>query len=137
MSISLTASIFIAITLVKGKLEEAELPIQQFDIIISEWMGYFLLYESMLDTVLLARDKYLKPGGLIFPDHATLYLAAIEDQEYKEEKINCKFRLTAAIVYHKCSRSLGQCIWVRLLVHQRYRVAGAVGGYCRAQSSSD
>jgi len=76
------------ITLVKGKLEESELPIQQFDIIISEWMGYFLLYESMLDTVLLARDKFLKPGGLIFPDHAKLYLAAIEDQEYKEEKIN-------------------------------------------------
>lgn len=78
-----------AITLVKGKLEEAELPIQEFDIIISEWMGYFLLYESMLDTVLLARDKYLKKDGLIFPDTATLYLAAIEDQEYKEEKINC------------------------------------------------
>jgi len=76
------------ITLVKGKLEEADLPMQQFDIIISEWMGYFLLYESMLDTVLLARDKYLKKGGLIFPDTATLYLAAIEDQEYKEEKIN-------------------------------------------------
>jgi protein arginine N-methyltransferase 1 len=78
-----------AITLVKGKLEEVELPIQEFDIIISEWMGYFLLYESMLDTVLLARDKYLKKDGLIFPDTATLYLAAIEDQEYKEEKINC------------------------------------------------
>ncbi|KAF9268713.1 S-adenosyl-L-methionine-dependent methyltransferase [Marasmius fiardii PR-910] len=76
------------ITLVKGKLEEAELPIQQFDIIISEWMGYFLLYESMLDTVLLARDKYLKPNGLIFPDNATMYIAAIEDQDYKEEKIN-------------------------------------------------
>lgn len=43
----------------------------------------------MLDTVLLARDKYLKKGGLIFPDTATLYLAAIEDQEYKEDKINC------------------------------------------------
>lgn len=80
------------ITLVKGKLEEAVLPIDQFDIIISEWMGYFLLYESMLDTVLLARDKYLKPDGLIFPDNASMYLAAIEDQEYKEEKINCKFR---------------------------------------------
>lgn len=80
-----------AITLVKGKLEEAELPIKEFDIIISEWMGYFLLYESMLDTVLLARDKYLKPGGHIFPDTATLYLAAIEDQEYKEEKINCTY----------------------------------------------
>lgn len=79
----------LAITLVKGKLEEVELPIKQFDIIVSEWMGYFLLYESMLDTVLDARDRYLKPGGLIFPDSAKLYLAAIEDQDYKEEKINC------------------------------------------------
>lgn len=79
-----------AITLVKGKLEEAELPIKEFDIIVSEWMGYFLLYESMLDTVILARDKYLKPGGLMFPDEATLYIAAIEDSDYKEEKINCK-----------------------------------------------
>ncbi len=86
--LSLSISI-LEITLVKGKLEEAELPVQEFDIIISEWMGYFLLYESMLDTVLLARDKYLKKGGLIFPDTATLFLAAIEDQDYKEEKINC------------------------------------------------
>ena len=54
-------------------------------------MGYFLLYESMLDTVLDARDKYLKPDGLIFPDHATMYIAAIEDQDYKEEKINCEW----------------------------------------------
>ncbi|KAI0757861.1 S-adenosyl-L-methionine-dependent methyltransferase [Irpex lacteus] len=76
------------ITLVKGKLEEADLPIKEFDIIVSEWMGYFLLYESMLDTVILARDKYLKPGGLMFPDEATLYIAAIEDMDYKEEKIN-------------------------------------------------
>jgi hypothetical protein len=40
----------------------------QVDIIISEWMGYCLFYESMLDTVLYARDKWLKPGGLMFPD---------------------------------------------------------------------
>ena len=25
--------------------------------------GYFLLFESMLDTVLFARDKWLKPNG--------------------------------------------------------------------------
>ncbi len=86
---SLTCIQSAEITLVKGKLEEATLPFDKFDIIISEWMGYFLLYESMLDTVLLARDKYLKPDGLIFPDVATMYVAAIEDSEYKEEKINC------------------------------------------------
>jgi protein arginine N-methyltransferase 1 len=76
------------ITLIKGKVEEVELPVEKVDIIISEWMGYFLLYESMLDTVLFARDKWLVPGGLIFPDKATLYVTAIEDAEYKEEKMN-------------------------------------------------
>ena len=40
----------------------------QVDIIISEWMGYALLYESMLDTVLVARDKWLNPDGIIMPD---------------------------------------------------------------------
>lgn len=81
-----------AITLIKGKMEEVVLPTDKVDIIISEWMGYFLLYESMLDSVLYARDRYLVPGGLMFPDEATLYLAAIEDQEYKEEKIGCQSR---------------------------------------------
>ena len=33
------------------------LDVNQVDIIISEWMGYALLYESMLDTVLYCRDK--------------------------------------------------------------------------------
>jgi hypothetical protein len=50
------------ITLIKGKVEEVTLPVPQVDIIISEWMGYFLLYESMLDTVLVARDKWLVRG---------------------------------------------------------------------------
>jgi len=75
------------ITLIKGKVEEVELP-EKVDIIISEWMGYCLLYESMLDTVLFARDKWLKPGGLMFPDKASMFMTAIEDHEYKEEKIN-------------------------------------------------
>lgn len=47
------------------------------DIIISEWMGYFLLRESMLDSVLHARDKFLKPGGALYPSHARMYLSPI------------------------------------------------------------
>ncbi|XP_076303993.1 protein arginine N-methyltransferase 1-like [Tachypleus tridentatus] len=78
------------ITMVRGKVEEVELPdgIEKVDIIISEWMGYCLLYESMLDTVLFARDKWLKPDGLMFPDRCTLFITAIEDRQYKDEKIN-------------------------------------------------
>jgi F-type H+-transporting ATPase subunit alpha len=49
------------ITVYKGKVEEIEFPFKEgeVDIIISEWMGYFLLYESMLDCVLDARDRFL------------------------------------------------------------------------------
>uniref|UniRef100_H2MJ52 type I protein arginine methyltransferase n=1 Tax=Oryzias latipes TaxID=8090 RepID=H2MJ52_ORYLA len=47
------------ITIFKGKVEEVELPVEKVDIIISEWMGYCLFYESMLNTVIFARDKWL------------------------------------------------------------------------------
>uniref|UniRef100_A0A8C2RUU1 type I protein arginine methyltransferase n=1 Tax=Capra hircus TaxID=9925 RepID=A0A8C2RUU1_CAPHI len=76
------------VTIIKGKVEEVELPVEKVDIIISEWMGYCLFYESMLNTVLYARDKWLAPDGLIFPDRATLYVTAIEDRQYKDYKIH-------------------------------------------------
>ncbi len=50
------------VSLVKGKVEEIEsLPhgITKVDIIVSEWMGYCLFYESMLDSVIVARDRWL------------------------------------------------------------------------------
>merc|ERR1712034_19854 len=77
------------IEIIKGKVEEITLPegIEKVDIIISEWMGYCLFYESMLDTVLYARDKWLAEGGLMFPDKATLYVCGIEDRQYKDDKI--------------------------------------------------
>jgi len=75
------------IEFVQGKCEEVTLPVDKVDIIISEWMGYFLLYESMLDTVIFARDKWLTPEGLLFPDKASMHIAGIEDGDYKEEKI--------------------------------------------------
>ena len=74
------------ITVLKGKMEEVKLPVEKVDIIISEWMGYFLLYESMLDCVLWARDKYLVKGGKMLPDRAQIFVAALEDGEYKAKK---------------------------------------------------
>jgi hypothetical protein len=107
------------ITLLQGKMEEVELPYPKVDIIISEWMGYFLLYESMLDTVLYARDKYLAPNGLIFPDKATIFMAGIEDGEYKDEKIGCMahWLLERSML---TSHSLGQCLRLRLHPSQEY-----------------
>lgn len=61
------------------------------DIIISEWMGYGLLFEGMLDSVLRARDLYLAPGGLMVPSHCTLRIAPISDREWVSEATGEKF----------------------------------------------
>lgn len=42
------------------------------DVIISEWMGYALLYEAMLYTVIDARDRFLHPEGLMIPSKACM-----------------------------------------------------------------
>ncbi|TMW52058.1 hypothetical protein DOY81_002838 [Sarcophaga bullata] len=60
------------VTLVKGRLEDTNLPVEKFDIIISEWMGYFLLFEGMLDSVIYARDHHLKENGIILPNRCTM-----------------------------------------------------------------
>ena len=72
----------------RGKIEEVKLPVAQVDIIISEWMGYFLLFESMLDSVLFARDKYLlSPNKMVLPNYFEMHLFAVSDMQTFENKI--------------------------------------------------
>ncbi len=87
---------FVVITVIQDKVENVtELPdgIKEVDIIIHECMGYFLFYEHMIDTVLYARDKWLRNDGkgVILPDKIQMFVCAIEDEQYRKEKINCKF----------------------------------------------
>lgn len=63
-------------TIISGQVEQLQdIGHQQVDVIVSEWMGYALLFESMLDSVITARDRWLKPGGAVLPDIATIYVA--------------------------------------------------------------
>ncbi|XP_014672540.1 PREDICTED: protein arginine N-methyltransferase 3-like isoform X2 [Priapulus caudatus] len=75
------------ITVIRGKVEEVSLPVDKVDIIISEWMGYFLLFESMLDSVLYARDKWLTPNGHMFPNLCSISLAAVGNVSKHQEHI--------------------------------------------------
>lgn len=43
--------------------------------------GHLLFFESMLPSVLHARDKFLKEGGLMFPSVASISLAVLADEE--------------------------------------------------------
>ncbi|XP_052812574.1 protein arginine N-methyltransferase 2-like [Mya arenaria] len=63
--------------------EDAELD-EPVDLIVSEWMGTFLLFEMMIEAVITMRDRYLKPGGTIWPSTANLILVpCCANDQYK------------------------------------------------------
>ncbi|KAG0463888.1 hypothetical protein HPP92_019508 [Vanilla planifolia] len=64
------------VEVIEGSMEEINLP-EKVDVIISEWMGYFLLRESMFDSVICARDRWLKPTGVLYPSHARMWMAPV------------------------------------------------------------
>ncbi|XP_055801482.1 probable protein arginine N-methyltransferase 6 [Solanum dulcamara] len=70
-----------------GRVEDVEID-EEVDVIVSEWMGYMLLYESMLGSVITARDRWLKPGGVILPSHATLYMAPVTHPDRYSESVD-------------------------------------------------
>ncbi|KAJ8292672.1 Protein arginine N-methyltransferase 3 [Rhodotorula toruloides] len=74
------------IEVIKGKVEEIDLP-SKVDVIISEWMGYCLLYECMLDSVLYARDKYLSPSGLMVPSQTSILWSAYAGQGWYDDRV--------------------------------------------------
>jgi protein arginine N-methyltransferase 3 len=75
---------------VRGKVESIQLPPEypKVDVIISEWMGYALLYESMLDSVLHARDRFLKPnGGVMAPSQVRMMLALCDPESVIKQRV--------------------------------------------------
>lgn len=69
------------VEIIEGKVEDMDsIRGAPFDVIVSEWMGYGLFFESMLDTVLYARDKYLKPDGALLPDVCCIKIAGFTKQ---------------------------------------------------------
>lgn len=62
------------VDVIHSKVEEIHPDsLEKVDIIVSEWMGFYLVHEGMLDSVLFARDHFLREGGLLFPSVAKLY----------------------------------------------------------------
>ena len=77
------------IEVIQGKAEEIELENNvKVDIIISEWMGFYLFHESMLDSVILARDKHLADDGLMLPSHARLWAAPVSLDSWVEQQFS-------------------------------------------------
>lgn len=77
--------------MILGKVEEVTIP-EKVDIIISEPMGFFLVHERMLESYMIARDRFLKPEGKMFPTTGTMFVSVFSDDSlYKELKSRSKF----------------------------------------------
>ncbi|KAI4369559.1 hypothetical protein MLD38_017985 [Melastoma candidum] len=67
------------ITVIKGKVEEVELP-EKADILISEPMGTLLVNERMLESYVIARDRFLVAEGKMFPTVGRIHVAPFSDE---------------------------------------------------------
>ncbi len=70
----------------QGKIEEVNLP-EQVDVIISVFTGNFLLEEDLLPSLFYARDKYLKPGGVMIPQAAMMEAVPVCAPELYQQEI--------------------------------------------------
>lgn len=98
------------IQVLKGRIEELTLP-EKVDIIISEWMGTFLIFVRNLEKLNnFSRSRCLNPycmqetigsnryyiissfielkGGILFPSSANIYLAPISMEDFFTEKVS-------------------------------------------------
>jgi SAM-dependent methyltransferase len=65
-------------------IEAIELP-GKVDVIVSEWLGGYALDENLAPIVLLARDRWLKPGGRMIPQTVTSYIALAYDALFQQD----------------------------------------------------
>jgi predicted RNA methylase len=70
----------------QGKIEDVTLP-EQVDVIISVFTGNFLLEEDLLPSLFYARDKYLKPGGVMIPQAAVMEVVPVCATELYQQEI--------------------------------------------------
>ena len=71
------------IDVIQGDLMDIDLP-EKVDVIVSEWLGGFGIDEGMLVPVIVARDRFLKPGGVMIPGSVTAWTGLVHDQYLRD-----------------------------------------------------
>ena len=64
---------------IHGDILDVEPP-ERVEVIVSEWLGGFGIDEGMLGPVTAARDRWLKPGGVMIPRSVTAWAALVHDR---------------------------------------------------------
>ena len=64
------------VTCLHGRLEDVQVP-EPVDVIVSVLTGNLLMSEDLLPILFRARDTFLKPGGALIPDRASVAIAPV------------------------------------------------------------
>jgi type I protein arginine methyltransferase len=67
------------VRVIHGDVMDVELP-ERVDVIVSEWLGGFGIDEGMLVPVIVARDRWLKAGGVMIPRLVMAWAALVHDR---------------------------------------------------------
>ena len=76
------------VTCIQERIEQTDLP-ESVDLILSVLTGNFLLEEDLLPSLFFARDKYLKPSGILLPDCGEMWIVPVAAEEYYEKHVSC------------------------------------------------
>eukprot|EP00899_Mesostigma_viride_P018984 jgi/Mesvir1/27087/Mv20773-RA.2 len=68
------------VKVIQGKVEEVSLP-EKVDIIVSEPVGTLLVNERMIESYVVARDRFLKPGGKMYPSEGRIFVMPFSDEQ--------------------------------------------------------
>ena len=95
---------------IQGKIEEIDLP-ESVDVIISVFTGNFLLEEDLLPSLFYARDKYLKPGGVLIPEAGVMEAVPVTAPEIYQQEIACWSKPHLGIDHSKVRPYASQSIY--------------------------
>lgn len=68
------------VTVIEGDSRQLQLP-REFDVVISETIGHVIFDEQIVEIMINARERFLKPGGALIPDSVTLMAAGAKLDE--------------------------------------------------------
>ena len=80
------------ITVINKAVEDIELEdwkhgTEKAGVVISEWMGFYLVHEAMLDSVLWARDFLCVPNPVMLPTHCRIWAAVVSNEKFRSEEL--------------------------------------------------
>ena len=80
------------ITVINKPVEDIELVDwkhgqEKAGVIISEWMGFYLVHEAMLDSVLWARDFLCEPNPVMLPSSCRIWAAIVSNEKFRADEL--------------------------------------------------